>query len=148
MTVESTGEIVVDAPVEACFESTVDFDRWPDWARDMESVKVLESSGTRRRVEFGVELVGKDYGATVDFDLAGGPGRVTLSLVESRKLATVDGFFAFTPTGGGGTVMAFTITANLVKPKAERIERLFARRIETMLTRDLRRHIERNNRRR
>jgi hypothetical protein len=71
---------------------------------------------------------------------------VTLSLVESRKLRTVDGTLAFTPTGGGGTLMAFTITANLVKPKAERIERLFARRIETMLSRDLRRHIERSNR--
>jgi uncharacterized membrane protein len=148
MTVESRAEVVVDAPVEACYAETVDFDHWTDWARDIESVKIVESSGSRRRVEFGVELVGKDYGATIDFDLAGGPERITLALVESRKLRTVDGTFAFTPTASGGALMVFTITANLVKPKAERIERLFARRIETMLSRDLRRHIERSSRRR
>jgi hypothetical protein len=35
----------------------------------------------------------------------------------------------------------------LVKPKADRIERMVSRKVETALSRDLRRHIERTARR-
>jgi hypothetical protein len=148
MTIESTGRAVIEAGVEACWAGATDFDHWTDWARDIESVKVLEVVGDRRRVEFGVELVGKDYGATIDFDLSQGPAEMTFGLVEARKLRTVDGVFNFAPAGAGETVMTFRVTANLVKEKTARIERLFARRIETMLSRDLTRHIERAERRR
>lgn len=148
MTIESCGRAVIAAPVEACCAATVDFGQWTDWARDIESVKVLDAGreGPYRRVAFGVELVGKDYGATIDFDLSATPEKVTFSLVEARKLQTVDGIFEFSPAGGE-TTMTFRITASLIKPKAPRIERLFARRIETMLVRDLKRHIERGARR-
>ena len=150
MTVESTGRAVIAAPVETCWAGAVDFENWTDWARDINTVKVLDAgaAGRPRRVEFGVELVGKDYGATLDFDLSGKPGQLSFSLVESRKLRTVDGSFTFTAVDAGSTAMTFTIKAELVKPKAARIERLFARRIETMLGRDLKRHVERTARRR
>jgi hypothetical protein len=150
MTVESTGRTVIGAPVEACWAGTIDFEHWTDWARDISSVKVLDpgGDGRPRRVEFGVELVGKDYGATLDFDLSGGPGQVSFGLVESRKLRTADGVFDFAALDDGSTALNFSIKAELVKPKAARIERLFARRIETMLSRDLKRHVERGARRR
>ena len=128
-----------------CCAATTDFERWPEWARDVEDVRVLDRSddGRPRRVLFAVELMGKDYGATLDFDLTPAPAEVTFTLVEARKLRSVEGWFRFSPTDGE-TLMTFRIVAELVKPKPPRMERMFARRIETMLVRDLKRHIERN----
>jgi hypothetical protein len=66
--------------------------------------------------------------------------------VESRKLRALTGSYAFTPSGDG-TTMTFRLRAEFIKPKAPRIERFAGRKIETAITRDLRRHIERQSRR-
>ena len=40
--------------------------------------------------------------------------------------------------------MRYSLRMVLVKPKADRIERMVSRKIDTALSRDLRRHIERD----
>jgi hypothetical protein len=140
---------MVDAVPEGCCSTTADFERWGDWARDVEQVAVVERTADGRscRVAFSVDLFGKDYSATMDFDLGAAPKQLSFTLVEARKLRAASGLFQFEPSGGK-TMMSFRVSAELVKPKPARVERLIARRVETMLVRDLKRYIERNTRRR
>jgi hypothetical protein len=133
---------------EMCFARTAEIENWPEWARDLETVTVLERDGhgRPRRANLVAELFGKEFDATVDFDFDKAPGQFTFALVEARKLASLEGSFQFEPRSAG-TVVNFRVFMTLVKPKAARIERMVSRKVETALSRDLRRHIERTARR-
>lgn len=144
MAVECVGDVGIDAPPALCFSATADLERWTEWARDLERVEVLERDGDGRagRVRMVADLFGKEFDATIDFHHRP-PDELRFTLVEARKLAALEGSFRFEPESAG-TRMSYRLRMVLVKPKAARIERMVARKIDTALSRDLRRHIERN----
>jgi len=144
MAVECAGEVGIEAAPAVCFAAAADLERWTEWARDLERVDVLERSADGRpsRARMVADLFGKEFDATVAFDHQA-PGELRFRLVEARKLASLDGSFRFEP-GPDGTTMSYRLHMVLVKPKAARIERMVARKIDTALSRDLRRHIERD----
>ena len=145
MAIECVGDFEIEAPPAVCFAATAKLESWTEWARDLERVDVLERDGDGRpgRVRMVADLFGKEFDATVDFDHAKAPEELSFSLVEARKLAQLEGTFRFEPASGG-TRMSFRLLMVLVKPKAARIERMVSRKIDTALSRDLRRHIERD----
>jgi uncharacterized membrane protein len=145
MAVECIGDVGVEAPPALCFGVAADLEHWTDWARDLERVDVLARSegGRPSRVRMVADLFGKEFDATVDFHDDQAPDRLRFSLVEARKLALLEGVFRFEPESGGSR-MHYQLRMVLVKPKAARIERMVARKIDTALSRDLRRHIERS----
>ena len=144
MAVECFGDVGIDATPGVCFSTTADLERWTEWARDLERVEVLERDGDGRpgRVRMVADLFGKEFDATIDFRHQS-PDEVRFTLVEARKLAALEGSFRFEPESSG-TRMSYSLRMVLAKPKAARIERMVARKIDTALSRDLRRHIERN----
>ena len=149
MAVECAGDVNVEAPPAVCFSLAADLERWAEWARDLERVEVIErlGDGSPGRVRMVADLFGKEFDAVVDFHHDKAPGELRFSLVEARKLAALEGSFRFDPDGDG-TRMSYRLQMVLVKPKAARIERMVSRKIDTALSRDLRRHLERDGRRR
>ncbi|MGH8974169.1 MAG: SRPBCC family protein [Acidimicrobiia bacterium] len=145
MAIECVGSVRIAADPGLCFARTADLGQWPEWARDMERVEVLARDGEGRplRARMVADLFGKEFDATADFRYDKAPAAFTFSLVEARKLQSLEGMFSFEPDRDG-TLMSFRVLMTLVKPKAARVERMVARKIETALTRDLRRHIERS----
>lgn len=145
MAIECVGDVGIEAPPAACFAAAADLERWTEWARDLERVEVIDRTDTGRpaRARLVADLFGKEFDAIVDFHHDKAPDELRFGLVEARKLAVLDGSFRFEPESGG-TRMAYRLHMVLVKPKAARIERMVARKIDTALSRDLRRHIERN----
>jgi Polyketide cyclase / dehydrase and lipid transport len=149
MAVECMGDVGIEASPAVCFSVAADLERWTEWAHDLERVDVLERAGDGRpsRARMVADLFGKEFDATVDFHHDKAPGELRFTLVEARKLAGLEGSFRFEPEPGG-TRMSYQLRMVLVKPKAARIERMVSRKIDTALSRDLRRHIERDTRRR
>ena|SRR2546421_319583 len=145
MAVECVGAMGVEAPPGVCFAAVADLERWTEWARDLERVDVLErgAGGRPERVRMVADLFGKEFDATVDFHHDGAPDELRFTLVEARKLASLEGSFRFEP-GPDGALMRYSLRMVLVKPKADRIKRMVSRKIDTALSRDLRRHIERD----
>lgn len=145
MAIECVGDAGIEALPAVCFAATADLERWTEWARDLESVDVLDRTegGRPSRVRVVADLFGKEFDATVDIHHEKAPDELSFSLVEARKLATLEGSFRFEPDPRG-TRMAYRLHMVLVKPKAARIERMVSRKIDTAFSRDLRRHIERN----
>jgi hypothetical protein len=138
----------VEAAPAACFSATADLEHWPDWARDLERVEILErgEGGRATRARMVADLFGKEFDAVVGFHYDQAPGELRFTLIEARKLATLEGSFRFEPEPGG-TRLHYRLHMVLVKPKAARIERMVSRKVDTALSRDLRRHIERDGRR-
>ena len=149
MAVECAGDVNVEARPEACFSLAADLERWAEWARDLERVEVLErrADGLPGRVRMVADLFGKEFDAIIDFHHDKAPSELRFALVEARKLAALEGSFRFDPDRAG-TRMSYRLHMVLVKPKAPRIERMVSRKIDTALSRDLRRHLEREGRRR
>ena len=145
MAVECAGDVGIDAPPGACFTLAADLEGWTEWARDLERVEVLARGDDGRpvRARMVADLFGKEFDATVDFHHDKAPDELRFSLVEARKLAGLEGAFRF-EAASGGTRMSYRLRMVLVKPKAARIERMVSRKIDTALSRDLRRHIERS----
>lgn len=145
MAVECFGDVGIEVPPAMCFSATADLERWTEWARDLERVEVLDrgDGGQPQRVRMVADLFGKEFDAIVDFDHEQAPRELRFGLVEARKLATLEGSFRFEPDSTGAK-MTYRLRMVLVKPKAARIEKMVSRKIDTALSRDLRRHIERN----
>ncbi len=74
------------------------------------------------------DLFGKEFDATVDFHHDQAPDELRFTLVEARKLASLEGSFRFEPEPGG-TQCRYRFRLVLVKPKAPRIERMVSRKI-------------------
>lgn len=144
MAIECVGDVGIEAPPAVCFAAAADLERWTEWARDLERVEVLArgDGGRPTQVRMVADLFGKEFDAIVDFHHDKAPDELRFSLVEARKLAVLEGSFRF-ESESGGTQMTYRLHMVLVKPKAPRIERMVSRKIDTALSRDLRRHIER-----
>lgn len=145
MAVECDGDFGVGTSPAICFSAVADVERWPEWASDLERVEILsrDDDGRPGRVRMVADLFGKEFDATVDFQHDRAPGELRFTLVEARKLASLEGSFRFEPAADG-TLVGYRFQLVLVKPKAPRIERMVSRKIDTYLSRDLRRHVERN----
>jgi len=145
MAVECDGDFGVEASPAVSFGAVAELERWPEWARDLERVEILSRDGDGRpgRVRMVADLFGKEFDAIVDFTYDPERAAIAFGLVEARKLASLQGSFRF-EAATGGSAMNFRLVMALVKPKAARIERMVSRKIDTYLSRDLRRHIERN----
>jgi ribosome-associated toxin RatA of RatAB toxin-antitoxin module len=135
----------VEASPAVCYAAVADLERWTEWARDLERVEVLarDDGGRPSQTRIVADLFGKEFDAIVDFHHDKAPDELRFTLVEARKLASLEGSFRFEPESGG-THLSYRLRMELVKPKAARIERMVSRKIDTALCRDLRRHIERN----
>lgn len=149
MAIECVGDVGIEAPPTVCFAAAADLERWTEWARDLERVEVRarDDGGRPTQVRIVADLFGKEFDAIVDFHHDKAPDELRFSLVEARKLAVLEGSFRFEPESGD-TRMTYRLHMALVKPKAARIERMVSRKIDTALSRDLRRHIERTGARR
>ena len=51
----------VAAPLERCYQVALDFERYPDWARDVKEARVLErdEQGRASKVEFRASALGR-----------------------------------------------------------------------------------------
>ena len=137
----------VRASPDRCFEAAADFERYIHWARQVDRATILdrEDDGFPRRVAYEASLFGKDYSATVDYDFGSAPTRLSWTLFEARKMHFMEGSFGFEPADGG-TEMSFRLRIELVKPRPPRHERRAGRLVEVIMSRDLRRYIEREGR--
>lgn len=144
-------EVACDATIKAspgeCVAVAADAARWMDWARDLEEVTVLApfSEGAPMRVEIVIEILGVEKRATIDMVQDPDASALTFCLVESPSLSSFAGGVRFSGDGSRSRMVA-DVRATLVRHYAPRIERMAGRKIETALTRDFVRFVERSAR--
>ena len=119
--------IRIDAAPQRCYEIASDFERYPEWAKDVKQVTVLERDDEGRgvKVEYRAAAMGRSTRYVLAYDYAAAPGAFTWSLVESDMLRQLDGRYGFEPDGDGARV-TYDLTADPKVPLPGFIKRRVA----------------------
>jgi uncharacterized membrane protein len=141
---EAHEHTTVGAPPDRCYAVAVDFEGYPEWARDVKEVTVLErdSDGRGSRVEYRVAGLGQSIHYILEYDYGDAPDAFSWELVESDKLRQLDGRYGFEPEGTG-TRVAYDLTIDVAIPLPGLIKRQAARMIISTALRELKKEAER-----
>ncbi|MDQ6854090.1 MAG: SRPBCC family protein [Actinomycetota bacterium] len=98
--------IHIDAPPARTYEVATDFERYPDWAKDVKQADVLErdAEGRGAQVEYRAAAFGRSARYVLQYDYSQAPGAFSWTLVEGEMVRTIDGTYRFDPDGDGTRV--------------------------------------------
>jgi len=117
---QATQTITIAATPQRCFEVVLDFDAYPEWARDVKEVHVLDTDpdGRATEVEFRASALGRSTHYTLRYDYSGAPERLSWSLAKGDIMKACDGAYRFVPsaTEPGGTDVTYDLSIDLVLP--------------------------------
>jgi ribosome-associated toxin RatA of RatAB toxin-antitoxin module len=87
---------VVEAPIEVCFDTIVDFSHYPEWFSGISSAEILEANPTAGTwtVRYGLDMVLKTISYTLAYE-SRRPQELTWKLVEG-DVRNVEGIYIFT----------------------------------------------------
>jgi ribosome-associated toxin RatA of RatAB toxin-antitoxin module len=94
---------VVEAPVEVCYDTIVDFTRYPEWFSAITTAELVESEPAENRwtVRYGLDMVLKTISYTLAYE-GRRPGELRWRLVEG-DVRDVEGCYTFTKLEPGLT---------------------------------------------
>ena len=128
MAEQTTSSIVVDAPPPHVMDVIADFEAYPEWAKGMRHVEVVEPGpgGRAKKVYFELDVspIKDEYTLVYDWD---GDRKVTWGLVEGKMLKSLDGAYILKDLGGSTEVtyrLSLDVTIPLIgmlKRKGEKI---------------------------
>jgi ribosome-associated toxin RatA of RatAB toxin-antitoxin module len=114
---QATETEFVGASPSRCYEIASDFERYPEWARDVKEATVLErdSQGRAVKVEYRASALGRSTHYTLAYDYSQAPERLSWSLVEGDIMRVIDGAYTFEPEGAG-TNITYSLQIELIVP--------------------------------
>jgi len=144
MTDTASERIRVDAPADRCFDVAIDFESYPEWARDVREAKVLEvdHQGRGTRVEFRAAALGKSIRYVLAYDYAEAPEAFSWSLVEGEMLKRLDGTYRFEPEAASSTRVHYDLAVELAVPLPGLVKRRAAGLIMGNALKELKKQVE------
>lgn len=136
--------IRVEAPAARCFDVAVDFESYPEWARDVREAKVLErdAQGRGTRVEYRAAALGKSIRYVLDYDYRDAPSSFSWRLVEGDMLKRLDGTYRFESEGPSTTRVHYDLTVELAVPLPGLVKRRAAGLVMGSALKELKRRVE------
>ena len=110
--------IRVEAPAGRCLDVALDFESYPEWARDVREAKVLETDAEGRgaKVEFRAAALGKSIRYVLEYDYSELPDAFSWKFVEGDMLRRLDGTYRFEAEGPDSTRVHYELTVELAVP--------------------------------
>ena len=141
---EGHEHISVDASRAKCWGVATDYECYPDWAKDVKHVAVLETDeqGRGSRVEYRVAGLGRSIHYVLEYDYSEYPDAFSWKLVEGDVLRQLDGRYGFEPEGEG-TRVTYDLTIDVAIPIPGLIRRRAAGMIMSTALRELKKEAER-----
>lgn len=138
-------QIKVEAAPQRCYEVTIDFERYPDWAKDVKQATVLSRDDEDRgeKVEYRVAGFGKSIHYTLQYDFDAAPDAFSWRLLEGEMLRKLDGTYRF-ESDGDATLITYDLVIDLSAPLPGLIKRRAAGKIVGTALRELKKEIERS----
>ena len=118
MTEQATQRVTIDAPPERCYEVVLDFERYPEWARDVKDVVVTarDDEGRPLDVEFRAAAFGRSTRYTLRYDHSLAPQALSWKLVQGDIMRACDGSYEFVAAPSGATDVTYHLAIELVVP--------------------------------
>jgi uncharacterized membrane protein len=143
MTETASERIRVEAPADRCWDVAVDFESYPEWARDVKEIKILErdAEGRGSRVEYRVAALGKSIRYVLQYEYSGAPESFSWKLVEGDMLRSLDGTYRF-EAQGEATRVHYDLAVDLAMPIPGLVKRRAASLIMGTALKELRKQVE------
>jgi uncharacterized membrane protein len=108
----------IAAPLDRVWAIAADFERYPDWAKDVKDVVVRrrDDEGRPLDVEFRASALGRSTHYTLSYDYSAAPAVLSWSMLRGDIMRTIDGAYNFTATSDGGTEVRYDLAIDLVVP--------------------------------
>jgi uncharacterized membrane protein len=110
--------IAIEAPLERCFAVAVDFEQYPDWAKDVKDASVLarDELGRATEVEYRTSALGRSTHYTLAYDYSQAPSVIAWSMIKGDIMRSIDGAYHFISLPSGGTELRYDLSIELVVP--------------------------------
>jgi uncharacterized membrane protein len=113
-------QVRIEAPVQRCFDTLVDFEAYPDWAGDLKQVAVVErdAGGRPTVVEFRAAAMGRSTTYQLGYDYTGAPNRLAWQLVSGDLPRELDGAYELVEAADdpSATEVSYEISVDLIVP--------------------------------
>ena len=114
---QTTSSIVVDAAPDAIMDVIADFGAYPQWAKGVTKVDVVEdgADGRAEAVFFALDVspIKDEYTLAYTWD---GDRQVTWTLVEGKMLRALDGAYVLVDRGDGTTDVTYRLALDVSIP--------------------------------
>ncbi len=92
------------APREKVWKAISSYEQYPSFVDNVHKVKILSKNGATTRVEYSIELMGKEIQYVLDHDESALPNKMTWKIVESNFLKSNFGAWEISETASGCNV--------------------------------------------
>ena len=110
----------IDAPVQAVFDTLVDFEAYPQWVPDLKATRVVRTDPQGRgvEVEFRAAAMGRSTSYTLSYDYGDAPARLGWRLAAGDIQRELDGNYHLAPAPGDPdrTEVAYELSIDLIVP--------------------------------
>ena len=126
---------IIAAPPERVWAIAADFERYPEWAKDVKDVVVRarDDAGRPSEVEFRASALGRSTHYTLAYTYGDSPLTIAWRLVDGDIMRTLDGDYMFEPVSNG-TLVTYDLSIDLVIPLPGFVKRRAENRILHTLT--------------
>jgi len=121
---------LINAPLAKAYAVALDFERYPEWAKDVKEaiVRGRDDQGRATLVEFRASALGRSTRYTLSYDYSDAPNRLSWHLVDGDIMRSIDGAYSFVEVDGG-TQVFYEIEIELVIPLPGFVKRRAEQRI-------------------
>lgn len=129
----------IAAPAERCLAIALDFERYPQWAKDVKHAKVIErdADGRGSVVEYRAAALGKSVHYVLRYDYTELPDAFSWRLVEGELMRAMDGRYRF-ESDGDDTRVHYDLAIDVAVPLLGMLKRRAASLIVNNALKDLR----------
>ena len=108
----------IAAAPDRVWEIAVDFERYPEWAKDVKDVIVRsrDEQGRPNEVEFRTSALGRSTHYTLEYDYSQAPAVLAWRMLRGDIMRTIDGAYNFSSMADGGTEVRYDLAIELVVP--------------------------------
>ena len=142
----ATERTTIERPWPHCLEVALDFERYPEWARDVKSAEVLErdGEGLGLLVAYRAAAMGRSARYTLRYTYEHDPARITWVLDQGDIVRRLDGQYRFESGAddAGSTEVTYRLDVELAVPLPGFVKRRAESKIMTTALNELKRRCE------
>ncbi|MEI7592732.1 MAG: SRPBCC family protein [Actinomycetes bacterium] len=119
MAEQAREQTTIQASVEECFRTLVDFESYPEWAGDLKQATVIAYDDEERPVvvEFRAAAMGRSTTYQLHYDYDGAPNRLGWELLSGDLERELDGNYLLQPgTDPTTTDVTYELAVDLIVP--------------------------------
>jgi hypothetical protein len=137
----------IAAPVEECFETLTDFERYPEWAGDLKEATIVDRDDEGRAlvVEYRAAAMGRSTTYRLRYDYSGAPNRLGWQLDTGDIQRELDGAYELHPAeeDAASTDVSYELSIDLIMPIPGFVKRRAEARILKTALDELKARVER-----